>query len=531
MGTAHRKPLKEWMIEQLGRPGYGMPEQVASAWIELGTILPLLDGLDEVPPHSILGCIHAINAYRPANGIRPSIVVCCRLEDYRPHARQLAVQRVLLIEPPAQAQIDQYLANPKLAGIKQALADDKGLRELGQTPLMLSLMALAFTNAPAPSILIQEGSSDVPLEQRREEFFARYVKVQLAREYRQITGRYRTDDTLRWLSWLANLLHAHNDAHFYVETLQPRLLKHWVLFLITIMIVFGLFDGALFGFIAYWVYGIHVALIVAVTGFLFGSFFGALGGKGVGSIGLRDKLKLDTGTVFVALMYGTVFAIAVGLVYGLFIGVAVGAVVGIIGGLFGSLGSIPLRRGRKIDISGFAVGFIMGYVFNGVYGLIPGILVGFPVGLLIGLAFGSVLDLANSTSQSLRDSGYVRVNSGMLRTRNYGIAFGVLCGGVTGVVIGIEYGVVIGVGVGFVCGLLVSFGVGLGDYVKYCFLRASLTLEGEAPLFYVRFLDEAKDRVFLRRSGGGYEFVHRLIREYFASLHPEFVRFFTSREA
>ena len=190
------------------------------------------------------------------------------------------------------------------------------------------------------------------------------------------------------------------------------------------------------------------------------------------------------------------------------------------------LGSIPLKRGTKIDISGFAVGFIIGYVFHYVYGLIPGLIAGFLVGLLIGLAFGSVFDVENSTSQSLRDSADVRVNSGMIRTRNYGIAFGVLCGGVTGLVIGLEYGVVIGTATGFVCGLVIGFGIGLGDYMKYCFLRVSLAAEGDAPLFYARFLDEAKDRVFLRRSGGGYEFVHRLIREYFASLHPEFASFF-----
>lgn len=39
-----------------------------------------------------------------------------------------------------------------------------------------------------------------------------------------------------------------------------------------------------------------------------------------------------------------------------------------------------------------------------------------------------------------------------------------------------------------------------------------------APWRYVDFLDEAKDRLFLRRTGSGYIFVHRLLLEHFAGL-------------
>jgi hypothetical protein len=41
---------------------------------------------------------------------------------------------------------------------------------------------------------------------------------------------------------------------------------------------------------------------------------------------------------------------------------------------------------------------------------------------------------------------------------------------------------------------------------------------GYAPLNYVRFLDYAAERVLLRKVGGGYIFVHRMLLEYFASL-------------
>jgi len=38
------------------------------------------------------------------------------------------------------------------------------------------------------------------------------------------------------------------------------------------------------------------------------------------------------------------------------------------------------------------------------------------------------------------------------------------------------------------------------------------------PLHYSAFLDYCAERIFLRKVGGGYIFVHRLLMEYFASL-------------
>ena len=57
--------------------------------------------------------------------------------------------------------------------------------------------------------------------------------------------------------------------------------------------------------------------------------------------------------------------------------------------------------------------------------------------------------------------------------------------------------------------------------VQHYVLRIMLWRNGSAPLNYVRFLDYAAERIFLRKVGGGYIFVHRLLLEYFASLEPE----------
>jgi hypothetical protein len=44
-----------------------------------------------------------------------------------------------------------------------------------------------------------------------------------------------------------------------------------------------------------------------------------------------------------------------------------------------------------------------------------------------------------------------------------------------------------------------------------------LWANGSAPFHYAQFLDTAVDRIFLRKVGGGYIFLHRMLLEYFAS--------------
>ncbi len=48
-----------------------------------------------------------------------------------------------------------------------------------------------------------------------------------------------------------------------------------------------------------------------------------------------------------------------------------------------------------------------------------------------------------------------------------------------------------------------------------------LWYKGYIPWNYSRFLDSASDRVFLRKVGGGYIFVHRMLLEYFATIKDD----------
>ncbi len=57
--------------------------------------------------------------------------------------------------------------------------------------------------------------------------------------------------------------------------------------------------------------------------------------------------------------------------------------------------------------------------------------------------------------------------------------------------------------------------------MKHLALRLLLIRNGSAPWKYVEFLDYAAGRILLRKVGGGYAFIHRMLLEYFATHYVE----------
>jgi hypothetical protein len=75
----------------------------------------------------------------------------------------------------------------------------------------------------------------------------------------------------------------------------------------------------------------------------------------------------------------------------------------------------------------------------------------------------------------------------------------------------------------FVVGPFVSLFVGLQNggiaCLQHLILRFQLWRNRFAPWRYIPFLDYAAERIFLRKHGGGYIFIHGMLLEYFATLH------------
>jgi predicted NACHT family NTPase len=256
--AVRRRPLADWLVAELTERYY-IPRKLAQAWVDAEQVLPLLDGLDEVAPEHREECVEAINTFRRRHGQVP-LAVCCRAADYQVLSVRVELSGAVAIEPLSRAQVSTYLkqAGKLLAGVQTALRDDETLWELLDTPLMLSIVALAYRGRSAAEVRAT-GS----LEERRAHLFTAYTKVMFER--RTKITEYTQRQTIRWLAWLAQSLMHTNLSIFYVEWMQPNWLssraQRWVVAMMPII-----FSGLFFGLIGGLVGGLFFRLIGGLRG-------------------------------------------------------------------------------------------------------------------------------------------------------------------------------------------------------------------------------------------------------------------------
>jgi hypothetical protein len=98
---------------------------------------------------------------------------------------------------------------------------------------------------------------------------------------------------------------------------------------------------------------------------------------------------------------------------------------------------------------------------------------------------------------------------------------GWLVSGLGGGLGGLVFGLVGGLVGGLVFGLVGGLQAGGAACLKHLVLRLWLIRNGLTPWNYVRFLDHAAERILLRKVGGGYAFIHRMLLEHFAARYVE----------
>jgi hypothetical protein len=103
---------------------------------------------DEVPPALQPDCVTAVNAFIDKSN-PPGIVVCCRLNEYRCLPERLKLNGAFCLEPLGKDGVAEYFtrAGPGLAVLRDAVNVDPVSQELTQTPLILSVMSLAYQAA------------------------------------------------------------------------------------------------------------------------------------------------------------------------------------------------------------------------------------------------------------------------------------------------------------------------------------------------------------------------------------------------
>lgn len=272
-------------------------------------------------------------------------------------------------------------------------------------------------------------------------------------------------------------------------------------------LVAGLRSGLIEGVLESIGYGLTGVLSGGLAGTLFGGLLGILAGMpGIAprQVMLVERLRWVWNKAWKAGL--------VGLLVGLSIGLLIALILGTLYFVMGLLFDVFSRDQNNMALRSLLIG--MG--------------IGLGAGLALGSFFGVFVGLLGGLSSD-RLPTRIGVNQGIWRSARSALLSGLIGGLIGALAVGLlavlnsEWGAgLLVAAVGAVAGALVS-ALPFGGYtcLSHLALRWVLYRDGALPLRLIPFLDYCAERIFLRKVGGGYIFVHRLLMEHFATLYTE----------
>ena len=491
--------LRGWLCAQLlidhpalaepPPPGRAEPTQ-AEALLAAGLVLPVLDGLDEIPGQVQGPAISRIN-----NALRPGeqVVVTCRTQQYRDAVRPKGGAEVTLrgaaaiqLRPLDAAAVRGYLrddaAGPCARGrwepVLAVLGTDVPAGQALSTPLMVGLARTIYNPRPGELAGILPDPADLCKPDLADRAAVESVLFDafIPAAYRDDpAGRWKAQDAERWLVFLARHLE---------QTIGGPDLAWWQLRRAAPRAAFRL------------AYVLACVLAVGITGALAVSIMGALAGA------------LTTGTV----------GSGIGLVAGVGFGLVTALVYRLVNRRFGrrkSNAEAP-SRGMRVSGSGARLGFAAGLVacvgFGLGLGLRVGPAIGFVVGLGVGLTVGLTVGLA-TVPVNLAVSASPRAV--LARDKRAALLLMLATGAGVGLAVGLTVGLAGGgLMAAFVYGLVTGLIVGLlasgtqTAWPPYLLTRGWLAFNHRLPRSLMSFLTDARQRGVLRQAGAVYQFRH-----------------------
>lgn len=211
------RQIERWLQKELAANPF-VSLDMAGRWIREGRVAALLDGLDEVDDSYRAGVAKLLNDTYLREHPSSVVVVCSRTNEYKPiqekKEARLNLGGSVTLQPFSDAQIFEYLELSRAAGLKETLLNDPTLYQIVQTPLMLSMLTLAYAGVEMDRVQ----SSGAPIE-RRHQLMERYVERMVQRKMRRDRGvvvdnnpdndipekdyPYSPDRLNHYLGWLA----------------------------------------------------------------------------------------------------------------------------------------------------------------------------------------------------------------------------------------------------------------------------------------------------------------------------------------
>lgn len=536
----NQPPLTEWLVEELNSK-YQVPRKVGTQWVENDELLLLLDGLDEAAEDARNECVEAINTYRSEHGF-VDVVVCSRIKDYKALAEQLKLNGAIIIQPLDDAQIVQYLDGlvVDVAVVRELITRDPQLRELAHSPLMLSIMVLAYQGKSA---------SDIPdfdnVEAQRQHLFQVYVKRMFDRRIGE--ALYIRKDTIQYLTWIAKGMRKRNTSLFQIEGLQPYMLDEQeyprYIFLkrlsnIGPMFLFFAIGSALLGIpfgLPIIPFAIGNGLIGALNSWIFSS---------PQQYWKRPISHVIQGIIS-SMFWGSLSLISTnfelrGMITGGILGLFVGVASYVQSFSFESQPTSKLDHIEFVELLQFSmtqlnyltgiVAFLVGFLSVFIGGLLTLdtsfsnnlVLASLLVGVLFGAFFAYQTGLVNApipqkakpneaVFTSLTNANRVAIASAFLTLSSIGLAQ------ITSWpnAISLSFGI-------FIIFLFPTWAIfGGWGVTSHVIIRNLLEQSHNIPRNMADFLDYTSSLILLRKVGGGYIFIHRYLLEYFADLERD----------
>lgn len=464
------RTLVEWLKDDLTSE-YGLSPKTADALIQQDSILPLLDALDEVSEYRRDACANAITEFQ-RNRDLGGLVVCCRTTEYAGLPR-LELRTAVRVEKLTRADVEREISRPALKRARQTLESDPELWAMIDTPLWLHVLYAASNVAPSAC----GGSLDL-----HDRLYARYVKYVLDRGTDDSPRKWTEDEPLlRWLGWLAAEMQRRAQTQFAFENVDeswiPSQRLSWIVRWLNIALV-----------------GLAIDLSVGGRpGLVFGAYFLLL----FGLEGFRGREVGELHFSWPDLRFGLINLPIWALVFGL----------------------IVWRSEAKEGLHGSAL--LMGVVL----GLVPFLVLFWLMALLIGQREWPISQRSapnRGTLRSFYHTCYIVLPSvplalALLSLRRHLLPQSPEFDRLAMLPILLTF--------------LAAFCLRGGDFVlRHYSIRFCLKCLGLAPLRYVRFLNEATERLFLVRHGGSYEFLHVTFRDYMVAAHGPNENVDTTRE-
>jgi DNA-binding SARP family transcriptional activator len=495
-----------------------------------GHVLPVLDGLDEMPPDLRVAALDALDQ---TMAVGRSLVLTCRSAEYEQVTREsgtvMSAATVVRLEPVARREAITYLSARESAGHDRWLpvADrlrrdpDAPLARVLRTPLMVDLARIGYGRPSADPAELLDAGDATALEGRLLDSFVPNAYAQVPQPpgrnpKTSPSQRYTAAEATRWLGFLAR----------HLEQTRSRDLAWWRLYR---AVPAGTRSGlaglliAVFFFVTGWVDdGPALAAIYALS---FGGAAYATHRFGRAPEPLRTELRFAGATR----KFAGRFAIGavVGVLLGLGWSLATGLVV-FLALVFGLVFAVHVWFAKPVDASRVSSPrTILRNERTGAIALSVSFLVS--LGLFDGMAFaftaqtrflpvlGGRYDVALGVAGGLAGALFGFFMARGVAAVCYGLA-GAIAGGqvfppATNPVLPVVVGVCFGAGIGLAVLVTRAWG---NYFVHHTWLAAT----GRLPWRLMHFLDDAHRRGVLRQAGGVYQFRHARVQERLAEARP-----------